>query len=585
MNYKKCILIFIILVNVYVFSACTVEDVDQVIRYDISNIDEENQLSINNMKSSNEVDDTFTYQFISDCDSSDLSKGYAYTEIEPNLGISKMNFDLLELKQSNIYFDMDIDVEKRKEYAKNICDILDYISKYYNDDEKINIYVTDKIESCVIDDNIYVKYVEDFSVDEITAQVLLGIYGKYSNYGLIYGETAQIMKTLNIQMDLLEMKKMKSIISKSPEYLTMMYPLYAEEYRDDVNTYVAKSLAVDFVNYLKKNLSEDEFFNLLDESSDFSLDFDKKYIKYMNAYLLENNVDAEMKIDRTAVRSCSTGNRYFPINISSELANYKFKDEYPINYPFEKYGNTYKQVIDYVHKQEDNLIKMTFFWDEIIKDEFKHANVYFTDNENFKLGGVKTNSPIVDYDKSMSVNNMVVVKHSMSFAHEMTHYLYDGYVYNSNTTTFVEGRAVLSELLCSTSRSSYINFYYQLNSSYPLGNMKNNLYKSAFDKYMKSIGKYPFDADVFTDEKYILDYLELSTYIDMNWDNPDRCSLVYYYEFGAVLSQYIIDNYGLDVYKKVYNDSSKMYNLCDHHTIYNFEKEIYNYLYDKFGEI
>ena len=579
-------ILLLVLISLFVLSACSQTE---KIKYDNKEAD---LASIENMDISDNYDEKINLEFLGGFSTNSGTTSYGRAWFKSGVNEIEMKFSILNLMKSNIYFDEDISIEDRKEISEDLASVLDYMADRYNNGEKIDLYISDKIESCVKNNKTFIKYSEDYELEEIVSQILLAIYGEYSNYGLIYGEAIDVLektgKVNDNQTDVVKIGDFKNNLQENPEYLDLIYPLFAEEYRDDedIDISVAKGLALDFSKYMKNELGQ-EYLDFLDESSDFNIAFDEKFVEYMNAYLKANDVDLIMNIHDTAIRSCKTGNFMYRINISSEYVNYKFQDNFYFHFDAGKYivykeGNTYAEVINYVHEQEQNLSKIISFWDEDIDESHKHTDVYFTNDMKFKYFGMNARSPIIDYDNPNERKSIVIIKSAKSFSHEMTHRLYDEYLRCELGHALVEGRAILSDVLIMTDNTEYFYDLYKLGVNYPSLFGRNDKFRESFDEYMKSLGQFPFDNKIFEDEEYIRNYMEICAYKSVNWEKIDRKSIIYTYNFGAILSAYIIDNYGLDSYKEVYKNSSSLSEFCDNKSIYSLEKDIYEYLHDKY---
>lgn len=489
-------------------------------------------------------------------------------------------FQKVELPIVDMYFDENIAEESRRKFAEENYSTIEYMVDRYDLTDRLKIYITDSLNSAVIDGEIYIRYNENMKVEEVIENVLLGIYGETSNYGLIYGEIKDVENNLpSYEDDSFVMDETTYIkaLEANPEYADLLYPVFSIEFSEEVtDRNTVKKLAVDFSEYIKEEYGNEEYLALLEESSEFDISFDEKYVSYMNEFLDKNNIEVEISVPFTPIRSSKMIGDSFDIKISTEWVDYIFERGYVDETLVTQH--TYPDIKKYILQSEEDAEKMRDYFAEKI------------DRESYVKPLACFSNDMVNSGICFRQSNIIIVRHTFVFIHEFTHYLYPleaSYrdYYNENKL-FSEGRAEYTKCMFD-SAFSYIcptNFA-RFICGYMSG--KTDEFRKAFEKYRKSNRKSKkittYDGRIFRDVDMRFYYMELAVYfeyINYGWEDD---SMFYKYIYGPVLTKYLIDNYGLEEYEAVYKDVDKFEDTYDM-TLTQMEEEIMIYLENKFGE-
>ena len=418
MNIK--IVILIILVSLM---ACACKDKDYTDNKKKENSDIDTSI-LDEMKFDDKI--LFEYDFstyIKACDTKYITNSIAYDWKK------SIEFNQLKMSKMNIYFDNQISIDDTKIFIEEILSELTYISNNYCQDEKLNIYITDKIKSCLIEDIIFIEYADDIDTIDIIAQILLGIYGENSNYGLIYGEAVCVenkIRESSISRNLVLSEDCKAELADDEMYFNLSYPLFIREFSKSYKIDIAKEFAVKFVNYINVEYGEEIFLELLEKSSEYALTYENDYKNYMYEFLNFQNMNMILKDRKVAVRCSKYGLDIFPITISTE----------DINYRISKYleNKDYREIYDYIILQDKCMKEIIEFWDEEIDEEILPVNVFLVK----KLA----NFPAY-YD-----HKEIFIQRKEILSHELTHYFYR----SQNTSLWLlEGRAEYSQYKCISS--------------------------------------------------------------------------------------------------------------------------------------
>lgn len=533
---------------------------------------------IENMISSNDSKVRFSYDFQVGFDNEInlVNSSVSNSSILPKH--VEMDFDEIMLSNVTIYFDKDIDIDSRIKFAKKVYEIIDIVNSRYELANSLEFYVTDKFNSCVIENKNFIKYDENMSLDDISIQILLGIFGENTNYGLIYAESKDVLKNI-IYHEYTESKfsfddAIKEI-KKNDCILDLTYANFTREYASRVEISAAKVISISFSEYIIDKYGREEYLKFIEDSSEFSSEFDDKYNIYMNEFLITKHIDIQRDQPSSVIRVSKLGGDVFKVNIATEWFQYRFAYDY--QKLWNDCGHNYRDISNYIYRVEKQNKDIRDYWQEKISPNYKYTKAYFVNSLGKNLGGY--------CDVKF---RYIVICDSNALNHEYTHYLYrmDETLEELDTTSraLLEGRAIFSQIPSDINiYKELYNFFYKNGIPYPKYNNGNECkYKEIFDKYMKSIGKEKIDEDDFKNADIRYDYLELCSYCTLKNERMDRNSVYYTYGFGTVLTKYIIDNFGLDKYKKIYYNQSNIYELCDQKTIYDLEKDVMNYLDNKY---
>lgn len=486
-----------------------------------------------------------------------------------------IKFEKTEYDDMNVYFDSDLKEEDRKSFIENCYPLLKYMKSKYEFEDIFEYYVENKFDSAISDEKIYIKYNSEFNSSEFIEETLLSIFGDTSNYGMIYNEIKEIEEALpycEYIKPIINEDYYKKQIENNADYLDLTYPLFAEEFYSSVEIDTAKKLAVDFSSYVKSTYGDSEFYILLEDSSELDISFDKLYMKYMNEFLKQQKLDVEMSLIYTPIRYSKILGNTFQINMSSAWVDYRFEKGYVDIH--EKMRHNYSDMKKYIQQVEKNSDKLRKYWDEEINEECKRLPCYFVNEFSNTAGGVTI------YD-----DNIVLIKYAYAFLHEYTHFLYRAnYAFENKSldiSFFLEGRAVMSDALLNKGCK---NVLYEAFSRRGDNNDKKNIDKM-FEEYLKSIDRYTINENIFDDGDIHMAYLEITSYYTFKFTDEKGDLIFNNYRFAPVFTKYIIDNYGLEKYRKVYLNSSEFEETYDGKSIADMREEVIEYLNNKYDEL
>lgn len=422
-----------------------------------------------------------------------------------------LDFQRIELEKNIFFFDKNIDIKLRKQFIADISKSIIYIRDAYDIESEMEFYITDKFNSCIIDEKNFIKYCEDNSISyerECISQILLGIFGENSNYGLIYGETENILNKVGfVESKNCDLKNIyKDEIAADDKYLDLIYPLFLEEFRELYQIKIVESVSICFTNYIRENYGYEELLKLIDASSEFDDEYIDIYSTYIKEFLLAEEIDLSFEnldFAQKYVRSSKLAGDIFRFNISTRRIDYK-----PIN---KLKDITYNQLISYIEKQINNVDKMILFWEENIDSYLIPVSVYLIDNEDSFINGYY-------------IQNKIVLNSLNALTHELTHYFYPNY---NVLNCLVEGRAEYT--------------------------------------------RYFVTKEINNDESYEVIKKEANE----KFENCKTNTAFYDYKIGLIITKYLIDNYGLKIYKEIYYDDSKMKELTGY-TIFELERKIFS---------
>ncbi|QSX07228.1 hypothetical protein JYG23_07760 [Sedimentibacter sp. zth1] len=479
-----------------------------------------------------------------------------------------IKWELLELSKAKFWFDSNIDLLSRKEYILKSIDIINLVNKRYSAEKNYEYYISNKVYNFNDDNKIYIKYNKDkFDSFNFIMQTLFNVFGDTSHYGLIYGETVDLQKKLNMYDDNLKELDMDYIKRKLPrhnEMLDLTLPVFSDNYFNIIDIDYTRSIATNLVSYIKENYGEEKFIELLESSSEFTLEFDKLYATYINEWLKSIDVDVKKDEETVPIRYKIFGDKYFPVDMCTEWMQYcfhpAFKDQYNYWYVFDC---SYKSIKDFVKLSEQEM--------EDVRS-FLNNGYTINDSKNVITYFVKETHCIAynfDYSYCDYYNDAMCCNTISAYLHEYSHLVSMGIdKENRNYKGFFnEGIAQYCAYRYNIYDENRFQVTYVSNS---LSNNKYNYYrmnvsKELFDSYLKSIGIDNPNKELFSDKNRIFDYLEMNCYKEYQKRKHEifRDEQFYRYTFGPIFTRYLIDNYGIEKYMEMF------YNPDDFELIYS----------------
>ncbi len=179
---------------------------------------------------------------------------------------------------------------------------------------------------------------------------LQAIKSPYANYGLLYGMAAKLHNELgwgNIKTK--SEKQIKSFVSQNTDFdfYDLNYPSFTEKY--GYNTDMAKSIAVNFTDYVKSEFGEETLNKLIDLSAGLNFEFEHRYAIYMSEYLKSVGGKYAVFPPKEMIRY-SQFTSDFPLRIHTVSCDYYLYRDYQdptfdeTGYYFEQNYSTFKNI-------------------------------------------------------------------------------------------------------------------------------------------------------------------------------------------------------------------------------------------------
>lgn len=549
--------------------------------------DEKNDLSkIKDMQISNEFKDSIQHNFKKGFDDNGVRLGSRFELDKSFAYVDRVNtqFYLLELEKTNFYIDSSLNLDEINIFIADNIEYVNYIVDNYKKGEKINIYITDDFNSSVIDGKICIRFEEEYSSQDIISQILFGLYGEESNYGLVYAESMEILSAFDEYDDIklassLSEKLLKEIEEDS-RYFNMLYPIYTSQYSKTYQIEYAKELAIAFSAYIKETYGEIEFINLLEESSAFDLNFDKKYAKYMNEFLIKQGSDVQMSESQNPIRSKKMGGNVFKICVESKNIAFLFdsKDS------SKNMNGNYDVMMSYITSQINYVDRILSYFSYDKKKLDVVIPVYISD----------VSADIDKYVLCKNIGDGIVVVKNKDYLDETYVFIVEAFATQEKQFDNLS----IALFLGKNTISAVISEYYNSNDMYDLYNESRGLvqnndvyscYRNVFSRYMRKNGVKDMGESTFKDAEHRYDYLESNIYCDLI-NGFSKLSLegektsISTYSYGIVLTHYLLENYGAKQFEEIYINSEKLYDLEGLSNDEEVAKKLMDYLEDKYKD-
>ena len=533
--------------------------------------------AIENMKADESFEFSDEYKFIDSFNYSNDKCGFYWKKQEYSIKYTyeNINFDLLELSSANLFFDSDISLEDRKKFAKENLSLFEYL--YGKDDfhDEINVYVTDKFDSAVIEDKVYINNKENLSYEDLLTQILLRKYGEYVNYGLVYGEAVYILQKPNtVEKNIEDANEYLHTLSENSSCVELLYPFFSSKYRTPYQIEEAKALATSISRYIIDEYGYEKFMELTISSAKYDSDFAEKFGTYIKEFskkldltIIYNNNDFAIKCKKMAA-----GN--FDLLLTTEYADFYFENHLNddvLNVDMQNIDNA----LNYVREEYASFMNIKENMGISI-DANDKAKVYLTDDCFLKSGNLLCE----DESAILLVYNP---ESKVDLSAWITEYFLKEEVYTGDfLRELYAGKGYIVQLYAEKIESDIIYELFDYSISF-LGS-SNYKYEKGFKNYIASALKKDVEANLFDDVKYRFDYLQLTSYCDLYKSKVKFTSSEQLDRFGILMSSFLIDNYGMQSYKEVYRNSDKIYEITGLNNKKDVEKKVEEYFDEKFGQ-
>lgn len=474
-----------------------------------------------------------------------------------------ITWEAINKENITYWFDDVIADKKREEIIKNTEIIAKELQKRFSKEVELSYYISPKVYDVVIDGNIYINE-ENILTDltKICIQTIYALTDTKSHYGLIYGLSGIVLEELKLKdIELIENENLIEICNKhqTTGILDLTLPMFSKMYATDEQIEQAKEVAISLTKYIIDTRKEYGLLNLISLSSQMTNEFDKFYTEYCNEWIKRLGSEVQLEASLVPLRYSIYGDINYPVAISTQWMTYCFLNGYEEYFKILDFDNSYLKTKELINIFEKEMEKVREFLPiKYSVDNAKGLVCYF----NHKLPTSRSSG----YRK-------LECAYLATFIHEYTHNVSLEYRHEySNTENFmVEGLAEY----CTYKFSSYYNIAtkngYNKNNNSKEEYVKNT--KKIYDEYMKK-NNLEFNTFEFTEVLVIYD---LETLGVKAWENDQFSN----YNVAVLLTNYLIEQYGIDTYMKVFKDFASFYTYFKE-SYPNMQKKVLDTLFEKY---
>ena len=421
-----------------------------------------------------------------------------------SLGLTK-DMEVVELDSTSYAFETNISLLDREECIQVTEELLDKIGLDYN--IHINIFSTKTYDCNFVDEGSIFTYLQDWKSPDYVSTLLLGIFGEYCNYGLIYGYANYLCH---------------NVFDTPIEIYSNV-----ENYNGDLN-----ALDLNLICFRPEFFSEFDIESIKQISNTFVTEFiQDKGIESFHK-LLQNSGDTQNVVVFTNTMTefyASKDINYIPSNILYRLGgrsyDYIVKCEYATMYIEKDWYDGNKDLCPYtydgfLHQNYEDTRK---FFSINIKQMEQYQSLFSLDTYNNDLSIYFTNH----YDK-MSVyeisKHAISVMNTGSFMHEYIHAL--------------TANCIIPEKWAGEGFARYFGYRYDY-----YGNAMNNVDYNSVPETNRFLYIHEYKQNVGRDIDITKDFEELqhiTTYV-YGCDDPNDAGG---YAPGASFIGYLISRFG-----------------------------------------
>ncbi|QSX06399.1 hypothetical protein JYG23_02755 [Sedimentibacter sp. zth1] len=476
-----------------------------------------------------------------------------------------MTFESFKTKNIIYWFDNSVEMDKRVKYVSDTYMVINYLIEKYNLNEIPEYYISPDFYNHIEKDAVYLKLDEESScIEDFIIQTMFKLTDTKCNYGLIYGISKSIEDELNTvasKQEIIENSDISTFIEKNTEIMDLTLPVFITEYYKEEDIEKTKYIAKDFVKYISEKYGEDKLKELLLSSSELILDFDKEYKMYCDEWLKSIGCNIALQDETLPVRYEIYGDEHYPIAIVTKWMTYcfhrEFKDECA---EITGYNGTYQNMKECIHTLEKDMKDVRDFW----PGEYKKENVedYVTYFYNIK--------EFMEFPGTSSLYKITCYS-LIAYLHEYTHTVtFD--IKNNNIGFIREGIAEYGLY-------KFSNYYQNKLKIKSINDMKNTNDedgKKIYKLLSKSYGEITNNIDY-------IDLSEANLYVLYKERGKSflEDEIFCNYLFAPLFTNYLLSNYGIDKFVRVYNNFADFY-IYYQKSFEDMKQEYIDYLFEKY---